>query len=269
MKGANAMHLPFLSIERFGGGDSRWWVRFGKPRHDPIEGYHRFPLVLRVELPGKPRPHAGITYSRNEDHTLYLGLGFEVYVSWDRRKGYDWPGQEWGVSIRGERLAVEWACDDSEMHYFTDAKGKRRSKPGAGWEWHCYLLDALLGDRRYSSVETGRETLTLVMPEGRYRADCVVDMATWQRPRWPWWPLTRRIERATIDFTPPVGIPGKGENSYDCDDDATYSVTTPIKRGSLHATLEAFALDTLKTRQHRGGLNWAPADGWPEVVAAD
>jgi len=258
-----------VSIERFGTGDSRWWVRLGRPRHDPTEGYRRHPVVLRVELPGKPRPHAGITYSRDEDHTLYLGLGFALYVSWDRRAGDDPHDREWGVSIRGERVAVEWGCDDSEMHYFTDAKGKRRSRPGAGWEWHCYLLDALLGDRRYSSVELGRETHQLVMPEGAYRADCVLSHATWTRPRWPWWPLTRTRDRVEVAFTPPVGLPGKGENAYDCDDDATYALTTSLKGGSLRATLDEFAIETLRTRMRRGGLDWTPAEGWPDGVAAD
>lgn len=264
------MRLPgflreLVSVRRFGSDDPRWWVYLGRPRFDPVEQYHHSPIKLIVEF-AKFGKRAALTYNRSDNHTLCFGLGWTVYVSWDR-KGYDWPGQDWGIRLWDDRLSLQWACDDSGMSYFTDVKGKQRSKPRHGWEWHVYLMDAIFGQRDYTSVETGRETLTLTMPEGGYRADCTMTRDTWTRPRWPWRPVSLTLDRAHIDFDPPVGIPGKGENGWDCDDDATFSLTTSLKHGNLRATLDEFALDTLRTRQHRGGLNWQPRDGWQGAAA--
>lgn len=252
----------FLSVERFGGNDPRWWVRLGVPRPD-AEGLHRRPIRLVIEVDGFG-PRAGLKYSRDEDHTLFVGLGWSLYVSWDSRKPDE--GREWGVSLWGEHLTLRWACDDSEMHY--DGKGGH-GRPRCGWYRSWFLMDCLFGQRDYRSVEVKRQTRPLVMPEGEYRADCTITLDTWTRSRWPWWPLTRQLRRARVKFDPPVGIPGKGENAYDIDDDATYELTTPLKDGSLAATLEAFAIDTLRERQRRGGLTWAPREGWPASVAAD
>ena len=54
-----------------------------------------------------------------------------------------------------------------------------------------------------------------------YRAALKLEECEWKRPRWPW-PVRRRT--ASIDV--PKGIPhqGKGENSYDCGEDATFGL---------------------------------------------
>lgn len=250
-----------LYIRRFGGDDPRWFVYLGQyDRRCEMGEVEDRRLRLIVEV-AKPAWRAGVTYSRDEDHTLMLALGPALWVSWGRR-GYDWPGREWGVRLWGDHLTVRWACDDSEMRY--DGKGGQ-GRPKAGWYWSCSPLNAIFGKPAYKREEIAREVHTLTMPEGRYRADCVVTRSTWTRPRWPWRPFSLDLARAEIDFDPPVGIPGKGENAYDCDDDATHSVTMPLRNGSLRTTLDAFALDTLRTRQRRGGLDWQPAEGWRGV----
>lgn len=252
-----------VSIRRFGRDDRRWWVRLGRPRPDD-EGVLVRPLRLIVEI-GELGRRAMCKYQRDEDHTLGIGLGWIIWVSWGRA-GYDWPGKEWGISFWDGHLKLAWACDDSEMHY--DGKGGR-GRPKCGWQWSCFLMDVIFGRCKYTREETARQTRILTMPEGKYQAACVVTHATWRRARWPWWPLTRTRDRLEAEFDPPVGLPGKGENSYDCDDDATYSVTMPLKHGDIQATLNAFALDTLRERQQRGGLTWQPQDGWPVAVAGD
>ncbi|MGN6697246.1 MAG: hypothetical protein ACTHMR_03730, partial [Thermomicrobiales bacterium] len=250
-----------VSVQRFGRDDRRWWVRLGRLRPDE-EGVLVRPLRMIVEI-GHLGKRLALTYNRDEDHTIAVGLGWIVYCSWPRR-GYDWPGREWGISLWGDSLRLSWACDDSEMHY--DGKGGR-GRPKCGWQRFWILGDAIFGRLRYTRQETTRETRTLTMPEGQYQAACVVTHCTWSRSRWPWWPLTRTLDRLEVDFDPPVGIPGKGENAYDCDDDATYSLTTPLRYGDIQATLDAFDLATLRTRQQRGGLAWQPQAGWPVAAA--
>lgn len=246
-----------VSVRRFGKDDRRYWVRLGRVRPDE-EGVLVRPVKIIVEMPGwRPRARAMLKYSRDEDHTIGIGIGWVGWISWDRR-GYDWPGREWGIKLWGDHLKLAWACDDSEMHY--DGKGGR-GRPAAGWQWSCFPLDILFGKRVYRREESAREAHTLTMPEGRYQASCVVTHCTWRRAHWPWWPLTRTLDRLEVDFDPPVGLPGKGENAWDCDDDATYSLTTVLKHGSVRATLDQFALDTLRERQQRGGLAWRPREG--------
>lgn len=257
------MRLPslirrYLRFRRFGKSDPRFWVYIG--RGDPYAEHGPRPLKLIAEI-GKFGKRAGVSYSCDEDHTLMLALGWSLYVSWDAR-GYD-RDREWALRLWGNHLVVKWACDDSEVRF--DGKGGHKAR--AGRYWSCFVDDALLGRREYSSVEVERRQMTLTMPEGTYQADCTVTLDTWERSRWPRWPLTRQLKRARIDFDPPVGLPGKGENAYDCDDDATYSLTTPLKNDDLRATLDQFALEHLRDRQRRGGLDWQPREGWPAAVA--
>lgn len=264
-------HTRFFSIEPFGTGDGRCWVRLGRPRYDPVEQYHHYPVKLVVQLSPRLRNHFGISYSRDEDHTLSLHCGSSLYVSWDSRKPWRHDLQ-WQAQLRDDHLSLKWACDDSEMSYEPQAKRRwwqGRGRPLTGWSRSWFVSDTILGKRNYSKEMLSTGTETMVMPEGRYSCQYTIERATWTRPRWPRWPFTRTRERAEIDFNPPVGIPGKGENSYDIDDDAAYSVTTSLKDGSIRTTLNEFAIDTLRTRMQRGSLGWVPSDGWPEAIAAD
>lgn len=251
------MHLP-LRIRRFRQGDPRYWVYLGMG--DPYAEHGRRPLKLVVEV-GKFRPRAGLTYDRGEDHTLMLALGWTLYVSWDAR-GDNRHDQRWGISLWGEHLSLLWAYDDSAVRCVFDGKCYRKT-PRRGWGKHWWLMTVLFGRSDVQRRELRRETRQLIMPEGQYAAHCVVSHYVRTRPRWPWPPLRRSWYNAKIDFEPPVPIPGKGESDYDCDDDATYSLSTEMDNGSLTDTLNAFAIETLRTRQHRGDLDWMPRDGWP------
>lgn len=259
------MNLPFMSIKKFGSDDGRYWVRLGRLRPDD-EGVMVRPIRLVVQVCPRPRNHFGVCYSRDEDHTASVHLGASIYVSWDNRMPHDRHDRQWQAQLCDDHLSLKWACDDSEMRY--DGRGGH-GKPLAGWCRSWFASDLLLGSRDFAREILAEGTTTLRMPEGTYACKYAIERCTWTRPRWPWWPFTRTRERAEIDFDPPVGIPGKGENAYDCDDDATYSLSTSLKGGDIRATLEEFALDTLRTRMQRGGLDWRPTKGWPEEVAAD
>jgi hypothetical protein len=55
-----------------------------------------------------------------------------------------------------------------------------------------------------------------------------------------------------------IPIPGKGENSWDCGDDAVMG-TTKEHRGSLRDAMNEVAMDAMKTRiRHGGSMNWLP-----------
>jgi hypothetical protein len=54
----------------------------------------------------------------------------------------------------------------------------------------------------------------------------------------------------------PIPHPGKGENSYDCEDDATYSLTTEARNEA--EAIGAMVATVMRSRQKYGGLNWQP-----------
>lgn len=87
------------------------------------------------------------------------------------------------------------------------------------------FVDFLLGRPVYSEKVLEKREVVVPMPEKSYSATAELLEATWTRPRW----FARTIKRCKIDV--PEGIPhaGKGENSWDCGDDATFGLTTAAR----------------------------------------
>jgi hypothetical protein len=114
-------------------------------------------------------------------------------------------------------------------------------------------VDVLLGSPRYKRAVLRRETAQLALPEWTYHATVELVEDTWSRPRWPW---PRRLLRAEVTPATPVPVPGKGENSWDCDDDAVYGMT--VVAGTVSEAVGAFVASVLRDRERHGGPNWAP-----------
>jgi hypothetical protein len=73
-------------------------------------------------------------------------------------------------------------------------------------------------------IGAGRWVAYASLPEGLYRLVISEQQATWQRPRWPW---PSRVSRSfDIEAIRPPMFAGKGENSWDCDDDAIFGMTS-------------------------------------------
>jgi len=93
------------------------------------------------------------------------------------------------------------------------------------WEFSWSPVDTLLGRRKYSRQELLTTAATVSLPERDYPVNVAIFESTWKRPRWPW---PTKLIRADIDSIE-KGIPahaGKGENSWDMEDDAVFSMTT-------------------------------------------
>lgn len=100
------------------------------------------------------------------------------------------------------------------------------------------------------------------MPEGNY--PCIVTLTedSWTRPRLK---LTRRvIRRATVEMLVAIPSPGKGENSWDIDDDATSSMTTPAR--SVSEAVGAMAESVMSRRERYASRTWKPSEGFPAEV---
>lgn len=171
------------------------------------------------------------------------------------------PSLLWDVLLHLEiwRDDSSWSCDDH----------KRWPWQGNGWHWMYYPLRWIVGDyitTRQPWLE--EKDVVLVMPEGRYKAKLSVDQVERRRPRWPFGVVRGFASDLRVDGGVP--IPGKGENSYDCADDAIYSSGRwydASERIDEQVVLSDFAFSTLKRRVRYGSIDWKPSSGkWPSHV---
>lgn len=121
--------------------------------------------------------------------------------------------------------------------------------------------DRLFGRQEMTETVLREGTVMVPMPEGEYPATYKETRMAWQRPRLPWPSRTR--EQVTLDLEVPIPFPGKGENSWDCEDDAIFSSSggrsVPDAVGDLVASV-------LRRRMQYGGMGWTPDKGWPDRV---
>lgn len=87
--------------------------------------------------------------------------------------------------------------------------------------WHP--IDTLLGRQNCQTRTIEERNVLVPMPEKAYEATAKLVEYTWKRPRSP---FAKTMLRCEIEV--PNGIPfeGKGENAWDCGQDATFGITT-------------------------------------------
>ncbi len=141
-------------------------------------------------------------------------------------------------------------------------------------EWHSrtpkyrngslHFLDVLLGKTKYATRPLEWRWIRVPMPERTYYGAACLEEASWSRPRWP----TRRIIRCEINMLPgeQVPHPGKGENSWDCGEDATFGLTTPAQ--SIDDGIAQLVGAVLRSRTRHGGHEWAPESKAPDLGGA-
>lgn len=132
--------------------------------------------------------------------------------------------------------------------------------------WHLTLapepLDWIFGRKDCVTTKGEPEPVIVPMPEGNYPGMARQETRVWKRKRWPWPSMVR--SGWWIDMQVGVPTPGKGENSWDIDDDAIYG-TGGSTRAEAIANVTAAAL---RQRERYAGDGWTPDKGWPEEIAA-
>lgn len=149
------------------------------------------------------------------------------------------------TSLRIFDRAIWWEC-------WAPSHSWSRGEPWwMRWTWHP--IDTFYGRTKHSEREVSRTQTVIPMPEKSYPCVVVMKAETWQRPRLPW--ASAKVMRAHIDCKEGVPFPGKGENSWDCGDDATYSMCCPAK--TVEEGIARFVESVLKDRRRYGGsVNW-------------
>ena len=146
--------------------------------------------------------------------------------------------------------------------------------PTASWsrgQWRFYWcpFDTLLGRHGHAGTTIHADDYSVRMPEATYPATVEVQVETWTRPRWPWWPCRLQVVSTEVRVEGGVPFPGKGENSYDCGEDAAYSST--IRHADVHvdvarsipfavaqAGVDRFIAGVMRDRERNGGAGWRP-----------
>lgn len=220
---------------------------------------------------------------------LFLGLYFvSIWLSFEEGEFGEWRRRAFA---RATRRAAELTASTGREHYAheldwqdsgrdigfrihdgsvwwsvwrgMDDDHQREQWPwdGRGWLFVWPVSEWLFGRETYEPgpVEV-EELLDVVMPEGRYPATVRLRRVT----RSNWFRLTNKW-RAEIDVPGGIPVPGKGENSWDCDDDAVHGSSGP-EADEAPTTREVavdLAMSCLQKRARYAALDWAPRDGWP------
>jgi hypothetical protein len=149
-------------------------------------------------------------------------------------------------------------CHDGKIwwNFWTPAQSWSSTTPK--WRNGAFgPLDDLFGDERVQSRQSiySEEGVEIPMPEGVYPAKVCIERISVGRKHLPF-----REYRflATINPFKPVPVPGKGENSWDCDEDAVYEMTCPIERNDVTLAIAAFVQSVLNSRRRYGGTRWRP-----------
>ena len=199
---------------------ARCWLRFGSSWHNRRFGQ----VCIEWHIPhgsrwgvtiggGDSGRDFGVTFSIPFLLTLYVTVENVFAVepfAWTFEQGsareiacyfYDW-GFHWSIWVGP---MASWS----------------RDYPWCRWyRQHTVNFPDVLFGRQRCTTELLRDgiPLSIPMPEGVYAATAKVERRTWKRPRWF---AFSRIE-TSVDV--PKGIPfaGKGENSWDCDDDGLF-----------------------------------------------
>lgn len=115
-------------------------------------------------------------------------------------------------------------------------------------------LDTLLGASVYTSQVVSERDVLVPLPERAYPARCKVSLAEWKRPRW----FKHARYQTELDMGDnPIPVHGKGENAWDCGDDAIYRQSTGAS--TPEQAIADLVGSVLRTRHRRGGTHQPPA----------
>ncbi len=225
---------------RHASGDRRAWMHWSsenEDRHGNAKGWpwhgrmwlHNGPRGARVEW-NFWRWACGVHLDFDpSERSVSIGLQFPPVSLWFTVSGVG-SDRFWlavtGKESRWYERSIALSVHDSSVWWnlWTNPNEWRSSTPR--WREGCWhVLDTLLGKTKYSSETLSTHTVKIPMPEGAYPASVVLNLDTWKRPRW----FAKRLHRANIEV--PKGIPhaGKGENSWDYGEDATFGLGTTAR----------------------------------------
>lgn len=233
--------------------------------------YGDWSFCMEVAGPS-PQLTAGFWLDQEDGLVVYgrcpFWLSLRVTPPWSWRKGMDSHRDTsftvaWDAEVGGNAFGLTVNVNRGDDWYSARETWPlwRRVLRGNGLRWRLDFLDLLFGRAVYEEETHLRDVVEVPMPEGKYPAVVYVKRVRWKRQRLParwYWRNTIEVGKGGLPF------PGKGENSWDCDDDATHSITfaVTVRREEPEVTAMKAAANAMETRLRRGGRRWVPSAGW-------
>lgn len=241
-------------------------------------------------LPGR-RPHGNYAEFEialgGEDNMLQAGVRLPllgccyvgVRVPRKLTEGWVYQRREWTLRLGyiGHWAELLLAYDDDADGMSSYYRGLRErgehvrynrltTWPGIRLKLDPQLRDRIFGRHTRLVEEVVQENVPCVvpMPEGNYAATAKVTREVRGRKRWK--PGHKMSCSTWVEVEGGIPFPGKGENSWDCEDDAVYAGGE--NGASIGAACGKLAASVMRHREQYGfGLSWVPDKGWPEEIS--
>lgn len=170
---------------------------------------------------------------------FFLSLAFPGFPSWNHEHG----DRQIGVRFFDGALWLDlWRNDDNWR------SNDWRTRPIV-----IRPVDILFGRMKHSDQKLSDHEATVSLPDGQYPVKIEMTLVKLKRPRWP---FATHFKRARIELLKPIPIPGKGENSWDIDDDAIMSMTCNVE--TVEQAIAKVVESALRDRRRYGGsLEWS------------
>ena len=205
--------------------------------------------------------HLGVDLSRHGEDAIHLGLALPpvsiwlgIEPPWESavRRVLPDPGRECKIAIHNWAI---WINPWSREHEW------RRSDPWWVRGLTFHIDDFFLGKLDHISTETKPPQRIVVSLDGHeYHGTAKFKRGVWWRSRW----FAKSRESIWIDMDRGHGLPhsGKGENAWDCGDDATTG--WGHEGHDVEAAIQSGVDYVLKRRKRYG----EPSEYGPKAVAA-
>jgi len=133
-----------------------------------------------------------------------------------------------GSVLSGQIAHAEWAEDCGMTSYYRAKVPREYSglKLWPGWEWTLTPrpLDWTLGRIQHGEELLRTSPISFWMDGREHKGAWTLKKFWRERPRWPW-PYRVSVS-SYVEIEHPPQFAGKGENSWDCNDDAIYGMGT-------------------------------------------
>ena len=214
--------------------------------------FHKYPKgEIELEWVVPSGLEVSLVVGGNKQITVHLRLLlFSLYISFDMWK---WL-KKWKVFSRYPGRELSFGFYDWAWHWNVWTNQDEWDSKTPKWrDGYFSIPDFVLGKTECTTVKHDPISATVSLPEGNYPVTVIFETRTWKRPRWP---LARVRSGADVDSEQGIPIPGKGENSWDCGEDAYHSI------GTSATTIEeaiAYTIEVVTERRLKyGGKNWQP-----------
>lgn len=220
---------------------------------------------ITIEVSGFSSHPSLYIASDGSDHeiTLHIGFGIGLWITLSRLFPQSWYPKDYKereIGLNFHHWSLWWTLwMDTMSWHSTDPKWRRGN---------IDFVKILKGKHNCEWAELHKESHIISFVEGNYQVEAIKKKRTDKWTRWfakesVSWEVKAGYYNGGTWVECPIPVEGKGENSWDCDEAATYSSNFPakIERREINTCYQAamyFERSMKESREKRGGPRWVP-----------